>query len=90
MEVLLGDLSEIKAENGLIDNQDNFQTMLEPYQPKQSSSSVHFNVIEGHSSVNEEEDACLVAEEEAENSEIAYENIEQLIEVDEDSSLPDR
>ena len=34
MEVLLGDLSEIKAENGLIDNQDNFQTMLEPYQPK--------------------------------------------------------
>ena len=40
--------------------------------------------------MNEEEDACLVAEEEAENSEIAYENIEQLIEVDEDSSLPDR
>ena len=66
------------------------QVTQEVVKLKNHSSSIHFNVLEGHSSVQgvSVADGYIANEEECEDetSEIAYENIEQLIDVDEDSS----
>ena len=78
MEVLLGELSDIKAENGIL-NEEVSQIREE------ISSEVFFNVLEGHSSVagdNDIEDARVISiTQEIEGSEIAYDSIiEQGIE----------
>lgn len=77
MDVLLGELSDIKAENGI-------QERAAASSNREVSSEVYFNVLEGNSSVvedNETEGDRVIVSVAQEESEIAYENIiEQLIE----------
>ena len=78
MEVLLGELSDIKAENGILNEEVSLMS-------KEISSEVFFNVLEGHSSLvydNDTEDARVISiTQEIEGSEIAYDSIiEQLVE----------
>ena len=77
MDVLLGELSDIKAENGI-------QERVAASSNREVSSEVYFNVLEGNSSVvedNETEGDRVIVSVAQEESEIAYENIiEQLIE----------
>jgi len=81
IDALLGELSEIKAENGITGDS------VQPVSLQQHSS-VHFNVLEGHSSVIDA--TCAVPEESA--SELASEIVGQIITeeeicVDESSAL---
>ena len=77
MDALLGELSDIKAENGI-------QEQAAASSNREISSEVYFNVLEGNSSVvgdNETEGEHVIVSVAQEESEIAYENIiEQLIE----------
>ena len=80
IDALLGELSEIRADNGIApqNNQANQLDLL------QQNSSVHFNVLEGHSSVHHEESSSIPLQLPAESaSELAYENV-QLLEEDAD------
>ena len=71
IDALLGELSEIKAENGIA--QQNLANQLDLIQ---QNSSVHFNVLEGHSSVQHEESSSIPLQLPAESaSELAYENV---------------
>ena len=94
MDMLLGELSEIKLENGINQLEDELKEPSNPgalidQQPHQSnpskSSSVLFNVLEGHSSIvseaQEEGDQDVLFEVDVDTkSEIAYDNIEELVE----------
>ena len=88
IDALLGELSEIKAENGMAGpNLQNLPELL------QQNSSVHFNGLEGHSSVIHEESSSIPLQLPAESaSEIAYENVHleeeaDVIAVGDDSSI---
>lgn len=70
MNALLDELSDIKAENGILNEYDQVS--------KEISSEVYLNVIEGHSSVADDHGGRTG---ELDESEIAYDNlIENMIE----------
>lgn len=82
IDALLGELSDIKADNGIIAEDRSIQQQRPLIQ---QNSSILFNVLEGHSSEYglEEEDQHDFVQEESE-----FENIEHLVE-DEDSVVID-
>ena len=83
MDALLGELSDIKAENGILELIDE-QQVAAVSSNREVSSEVCFNVLEGHSSVvgdNDTEGERVIVSVAQEESEIAYESIiDQLVE----------